>query len=143
MPSDAPKFRCERVEQKAGIKAKNGQDGEQLGLSADLGFQELLPTVPGCSEGEPWSGKGRECRSWKNAAYAERSALWHAVAAAHQVGIDLDLLIDNEAVVTRLRRGLAGDRSGDCALFWHQLLDRWRLGSAVCWVPAHGHRPDR
>lgn len=77
----------------------------------------------------------------QSAAYAERTALWHAVAAAHQVGIDIALLIDNQAVVRRLQRGLTGSTAGDAALFWHQLLDRWRPSSRVAWIPSHDKQP--
>ena len=52
------------------------------------------------------------------------------------------LLVENQAVVRRLLRGLTGSVKGDAALFWHQLLDRWRPASRVAWIPSHGKQPD-
>ena len=63
------------------------------------------------------------------AAYAERSALWHAVAASAEAGVDIALLVDNQAVVRRLCRGLAGNVMGDCQGFWPS--------NAIAWIPSH------
>ena len=71
------------------------------------------------------------------AAYAERSALWHAVAASAEAGVDIALLVDNQAVVRRLCRGLAGNVMGDCQGFWHEVLARWRPSNTFAWIPSH------
>ena len=49
----------------------------------------------------------------------------------------LTLLVDNQAVVRRLCRGLAGNVMGDCQGFWHEVLARWRPSNAIAWIPSH------
>ena len=49
--------------------------------------------------------------------YAERSALWHAISAAHAAEVDDALLIDSQTVACRFARFCNGDCAGDAVAF--------------------------
>ena len=78
------------------------------------------------------------CSPDQTAPRAERMGVWYATAAAAAAGIDVALLIDSQATVRRLTRAISYSPTGDAEVFWHAVLDRWRPGSLVAWVPSHG-----
>ena len=71
-------------------------------------------------------------------AHAERSALLHALLASSTARVPVRLLIDNLAVVKRLRRGL-GLKTwlGDSLAFWHFIAGLCETGVEVEWIPSH------
>ena len=71
-------------------------------------------------------------------AHAERSALLHALLASSTARVPVRLLIDNLAVVKRLRRGL-GLKTwlGDSLAFWHFIAGLCETGVEVDWIPSH------
>ena len=77
----------------------------------------------------------------QSAAAAERAALYMAVGASFQAQVPVKLLIDNDGVVRRLRRGVDRGRwQGDCGAFWAWIAAHWVAGSEVQWIPSHGKR---
>ena len=75
-------------------------------------------------------------------AAAEREALVQAMLAAHSAAVPVRLLIDNEAIVKRLLRGLRfGNWNGDAAGFWSYIAMLATHGVEVMWVPSHDKKP--
>ena len=75
-------------------------------------------------------------------AAAEREALVQAMLAAHTAAVPVRLLIDNEAIVKRLLRGLRfGSWNGDAAGFWFYIATLVIHGVEVMWVPSHDKKP--
>ena len=70
-------------------------------------------------------------------AAAQRAALMEALLAAHAARVPVRLLVDNEAIVKRLRRGLRCYWwTGDALGFW-LFVAGITCGVEIMWVPSH------
>lgn len=75
-------------------------------------------------------------------AAGEREALLQAVRYLHAAGLEADLVLDNQALVKRLTRGLARDSwGGALPRYWAEIRSKLARGSRVLWVPSHGKQP--
>eukprot|EP00435_Cladocopium_sp_Y103_P001287 s1514_g1.t1 len=78
----------------------------------------------------------------QNPAAAEREALFQALMAAATAQVPVRLLVDNEANVQRLQRGLlTGQWTGDIIGFWLRIAKMTTHGVEAMWVPSHDKRP--
>ena len=76
-------------------------------------------------------------------AAAERAALIEALLAAHAARVPVRLLVDNEAIVKRLRRGLRCNWwTGDVLGFWLFVAGLITYGVEIMWVPSHYKKSD-
>ena len=75
-------------------------------------------------------------------AAAERSALLQALLSAHEAQVPVRLLVDNEAIVIRLVRGLKFQNwRGDVPAFWWSISKLVSHGVGVMWIPSHNKKP--
>lgn len=104
-------------------------DGWQRASWAVSGFSG--PTVQGAV-------KGFE----QTPAAGERAALLQACLASSAARRPVMLLIDNQALVLRLQRGISTGRwDGDLPLFWHRISDLLVQGTVCAWIPSHDKNP--
>ena len=76
----------------------------------------------------------------QTAAEGERVAVYLLAMALLQCGRSIRLLVDNQAVAGRLRRGRKACENGDPWALWRVIADAVHLLD-VAWVPSHGKKP--
>ena len=75
-------------------------------------------------------------------AAGERGALLQACLASHEANRAVRLLIDNQALVQRLHRGMRlGQWGGDLFPYWHYIRMLLVDGSSCAWIPSHDKAP--
>ena len=75
-------------------------------------------------------------------AAGERGALLQACLASHEANRAVRLLIDNQALVQRLHRGMRlGQWGGDLFPYWHYIRMLLVDGSSCAWIPSHNKVP--
>ena len=76
-------------------------------------------------------------------AAGERAALLQACLASSAANRPVMLLIDNQALVLRLQRGISTGRwDGDLPLFWQRISELLIQGTVCTWIPSHNKVPD-
>ena len=76
-------------------------------------------------------------------AAGERAALLQACLASSAANRPVMLLIDNQALVRRLQRGISTGRwEGDLPLFWQRISGLLIQGTVCTWIPSHNKVPD-
>ena len=76
-------------------------------------------------------------------AAGERAALLQACLASSAANRPVMLLIDNQALVRRLQRGISTGRwEGDLPLFWQRISGLLIQGTVCIWIPSHNKVPD-
>ena len=76
-------------------------------------------------------------------AAGERAALLQACLASSAANRPVMLLIDNQALVRRLQRGISTGRwEGDLPLFWQRISGLLIQGTICTWIPSHNKVPD-
>ena len=76
-------------------------------------------------------------------AAGERAALLQACLASSAANRPVMLLIDNQALVRRLQRGISTGRwEGDLPLFWPRISGLLIQGTVCIWIPSHNKVPD-
>ena len=76
-------------------------------------------------------------------AAGERGALLQACLASSAANRPVMLLIDNQALVIRLQRGIRTGRwDGDLPLYWQRISDLLIKDTVCIWIPSHDKVPD-
>ena len=91
----------------------------------------------------PWSHPCRLVIITAITARSERAALLQACLASFAADRPVMLLIDNQALVLRLQRGISTGRwDGDLPPFWQRISGLLIQGTVCIWIPSHNKVPD-